>query len=151
MPATVTLSTTTLQANVSNGETQVKVASTTGLTPGTRLFVEGEVMSVVSLGVNPWVNVNRGVDGTASLPHNSLATVYIAAPNQLYATNPVGRPPAVIAVSPWINVKDNRVWFAQGDTLPYNVANRWWQEALTNYDTSVLGVTVATQSPTSSS
>ena len=128
----------------------MKVASTSGLVPGTRLFCEGELMEVISLGVSPWVNVSRGVDGTAAVPHNSLALIYVGTASQFYETDPKGRPEAAIAVSPWINALANRIWWAQGDTTPSATANRWWQLETTAYDTGALGVQFSTTSPTSS-
>ena len=79
MAATVTLSTTTLSAPVSASENVMTVASTSGLTPGTRLWVDTELMSVVGRGVNNQVRVLRGVDGTSgSAPASStLATMSI--------------------------------------------------------------------------
>jgi len=151
MAATVTLSSTTLSAAVSSTDSQVKVASTSGLTPGIRLWVDQELMSVVSLGIAPAVNVLRGVDGTVAAPHSSSATVTFGRADQFYQSDPVGRPPSVIPISPWINVLNGRVWYAQGDELPNGLTNRWWQLQSATYGTSALGVTTTTLSPTSSS
>lgn len=150
MPATVTLSTLTLASNVRMGDNRIKVSSTTGLVPGVRLFEGGELMEVVGLLPDPWVSVRRGVDGTATVPHNSSATVYIGAANQFYSTDPIGRPNAAVLVSPWINARTNRIWFAQGDSLPTETGNRWWQEAVNTYAPGSLGVQTVTTSPTSS-
>jgi DNA processing protein len=65
MPATVTLATTTLAEPVDASAGSIKVASTSSLTAGIRLFVDRELMSVVSLGLGSRVNVARGVDGIA--------------------------------------------------------------------------------------
>jgi len=150
MPATVTLSTTTLAVGVSASETSIKVASTSGLTPGTRLFLEKELMAVVSLGIDPWVNVRRGVDGTPSVPHISGATIYIGRAHDFYDHDPIGAPEAAIAVSPHINVLTGSVWFAQGSPDPDRSSQRWWQLQTTTYSTGPLGVAVQTPSPTSS-
>jgi hypothetical protein len=150
MPATVTLSTTTLAANVGASDNQIKLASTAGVTPGTRLWVDRELMAVVSLGVDPWVNVSRGVDGTAGSPHNSAATVTIGQAYQFYSSDPVGRPNEAVPVSPYINVRNGTIWYAQGDAVPGDTATRWWQAVTTTYDTGPLGVRTTTMDPTSS-
>ena len=124
MPATVTLPTTTLGVGVLDKDTLVSLASTSGVFAGIRLFIDGELMKVVSLDVDPWVRVIRGVDGTSAAPHPSTATVYIGRGDQFYQNDPVGRPPAAIPVSPYINVINGSVWFAQGDTTPSLSANR---------------------------
>ena len=154
MPATVTLSTTSLVNPVDGGSPQIVVASTTGLFPGVRLYVDQELMAVVSLGSlsngNGQVTVRRGVDGTLGAPHASLSTVTIGTADQFYSTDPVGRPPDEIPVSPYINARDGRVWFAQGNTLPAGIGVRWWQQQTATYDTGVLGVPTTTLNPTSS-
>ena len=150
MPATVTLSTTTLTKSVGASVQQIKVASTSGLTPGLRLFVGGELMEVVSLGIDPWVNVLRGRDGTAGLAHDSGLTIYVGRADQFYSSDPVGSPPNSIHVSPYINVTAGSIWFAMGDTLPGEHAKRWWQKQTTSYSTGALGVRVETLDPTAS-
>ena len=148
MPATVTLATTTLAAFVGVNDTQVTLASTSGLTPGTRLYVDRELMAVVGLGVANQVNVRRGVDGTATTEHASSSVVTIGQPNQFYAQDPVGRPPEAIPVSPYINVSNGRIWFARGDATP--TGNRWWQQQTTTYGAGAFGIGTATLDPTSS-
>jgi hypothetical protein len=150
MSATVTLSTTTLAQPVSSTANEIKVASTSGLTAGKRLFVDGEAMSVVGLLVDPWVKVTRGVDGTRGAAHSSSLTVYIANGDQLYTKDPAGIPPAAIQVSPWINLRNGKVWFAMGDTLPDGNAVRWWQEQTATHDVTVGGVRTVTYDPTAS-
>jgi hypothetical protein len=151
MPATVTLGTTTLGAPVGPSDDEIKVASTSGIRTGMRLFVSGELMEVLRLGVDPFVKVRRGVDSTRSVAHPSAATVYVGQAHQFYTRDPVGRPPAAIEVSPWINVLNGKVWFAQGDTMPGATADRWWQEQAVARGTSALGVRTATYDPTTSS
>ncbi|HEX6038913.1 hypothetical protein [Longimicrobium sp.] len=148
MPATVTLSTTELVEAVGPSDGAVKLASTSGLFAGYRLFLEGESMEVISLGVDSWVNVRRGVDGTKGVPHASGGTIYIGQPHQFYSQDPTGRPPAVIPVSPYINVVNGSLWFAQGDALP--TATRWWQRQTTTHGVGALGVRTTTLDPTSS-
>lgn len=150
MPATVTLSTTTLAESVGASDQQVKVASTSGLIPGRQLFVGGELMEVVSLGINPWVNVLRGRGGTAGMAHDSGMTIYIGRADQFYGADPVGSPPNAIPVSPHINVTTGDVWFARGDTLPGEFAKRWWQKQTIAYSTGALGVRIETLDPTES-
>lgn len=148
MGATVTLSTTTLSQSVSSGDGQIKVASTTGMTSGKRLFIDGEVMTVVSLAVDPWVNVLRGRDGTSATAHSGGVTVYIARADQLYDVDPIGAPDVTFPVSPYINVRTGKVYFAQGDAT--NPSIRWWQAQTTTYDVGALGVRTTVVSPTSS-
>lgn len=150
MPATVTLSTTTLSTPVGTSEKQIEVASTSGLTEGTRLWIDRELMSVVSLGVGNWVNVRRGVDGTNASAHASTATVYIGRADQFYSSDPVGSPPDAVLVSPYINTRSGEVWFAQGDVLPTGQAIRWWQRQTTTYETGPLGIRTTTLDPSSS-
>lgn len=148
MPATATLSTTTLAAAVGPSDQQVKVASTSGLVAGDRLYLEGELMEVTGLGVDPWVNVLRGRDGTAGAAHDSETTLYIGRADQFYSVDPPGVPPEAIPVSPYINVVGGSVWFAQGDVLPSGQTNRWWQKQTTTYSEGPLGVRTETLDPT---
>lgn len=151
MAATVTLSSTTLAENVSDSAGQIKVASTAGMIPGYRLYLDGELMSVISLAVDPWVNVLRGRDGTHSAPHQSSSVIYIGRGDRFYEQDPTGRPPAAVPVVPYINVVNGTVWLPQGDESPSATANRWWQKQATSYDIGALGVRTTTTSPTVSS
>ena len=148
MAATTTLSTTTLQSNLGATDAQIKVGSTSGLTAGTRLWVDRELMSVVSLGIDPWVNVLRGVDGTAAAPHNSSSTITIGRADQFYAVDPTGRPNDAILVSPYINILNGNVWYARGDNLPPGEGERFWQLQTTTYGTGGLGQVTTTLDPT---
>lgn len=154
MPATVTLSTTTLQANVNATSREIKVASTSGLASGIRLYLDKELMSVVSLGVSTslysTVEVRRGVDGTTAVPHESGQTLYVGRGDQFYDSDPKGLPPLAVPVSPYINVITGDFWFAQGDGDPLNGSGRWWQRASTTYGVGALGVRTTTQDPTAS-
>lgn len=153
MPATVTLATTTLQEGVSASARQIKVASSSGITAGIRLYIDRELLSAVSLGVATanytQVNVRRGVDGTTATPHSSTAVITIGRGDQFYDSDPVGAPPSEIPVSPYINVLNGKVWYARGDTGPGQTV-RWWQERTTTYDVGPLGVNVTSSSPTTS-
>lgn len=150
MPATVTLTTTTLAETLDAVSDRVKLASTTGVLPGVRLYVDGELMTVRSLGVSPWVLVLRGQGSTRTQPHASELTVYVGQGNQFYEKDPVGRPPEAVEVSPWINLRNGNVWFAQGDVDPVGRADRWWQIQRTTYDQGPLGVRIKTPDPLSS-
>jgi len=148
MPATVTLVTTTLADAVGPSDTRVKLASTSGVLPGMRLYVDGELMAVFLLAVDPWVEVRRGVDGTASAAHPSSVTVYIGRADQFYSQDPTGRPNAAIPVSPYINATSGRIWFAQGDANA--TADRWWQLQTTTHGIGSLGIRTVALSPDTS-
>lgn len=150
MPATVTLATTTLEAPLDAQSSRVKLTSTSGVGPGLRLYVDGELLTVVRVDVDPWVVVLRGQEGSKQTSHPSGFTVYIGRGEQFYQYDPVGRPPDAVPVSPWINVQNGSVWFAQGDTQPDGISDRWWQIQRTTYDQGPLGVRVKTQDPTAS-
>jgi len=146
MAATVTLATTTLIADVSPGDTAVQVLSTSGILPGLRLCIDSELMTVVSLGVATSVNVLRGRDGTAAQFHDTPGLVTIGRGDQFYEQDPVGTPPAIVLVSPWINVRTGTQWTAQGDELGSG-AGRWWQATVTTHDIGPLGVRTLTVTP----
>ena len=158
MAATVTLASTTLAAVVNESDTAVNVASTTGISKGIGLFVENELMSVVSVGLpsgnGTMVNVLRGRGATAQRRHSNGATVYIGRPDQFYSTDPVGTPGTVVQVSPYINTTNGTVWFPQGDEVPGSSNTspqpRWWQLVTNTPGIGDLGVRTTTQTPTSS-
>lgn len=150
MPARVTLATTTLDATLDAFSQFVKLASTSGVRPGTCLFFDGELVKVISLDVSPWVRVLRGQEGSKTAAHPSGVTVYVGDGSQFYQTNPIGRPPETFEVSPWINVHTGAIWFAQGDNDPVGLADRWWQQQSVTYDQGPLGIRVKTFTPTSS-
>ncbi len=149
MPATTTLSITSLAAPCGKDDPQIKVASTSGITAGMRLFIDRELMSVVSLGVSTLVNVRRGVDGTLATAHTAAFPMYIGAADQFYNFDPQGKPPEAVLVSPHINVLTGDVWFAQGESGPNAVA-RWWQKQVITYTQGPLGYPSGTADPTSS-
>lgn len=154
MPATVTLSTTTLIEGVSATPRTIKVASASGVVIGRRLYIDKELMAVTALVVSTTaytlVQVTRGVDGTSSAPHSSSSVVTIGQPDQFYHVDPLGAPPNAIPVSPYINVRNGKVWFAQGDTQPDGQTVRWWQEVTTTYGFGALGYRTQVKVPTSS-
>jgi hypothetical protein len=150
MPARVNLATTTLAATLDAKSQFVKLASTSGVRPGMCLFLDGELTKVISLDVDPWVRVLRGQDGSKAITHSSGVAVYAGDGGQFYQYDPVGRPPETFEVSPWINVQNGAVWFAQGDNDPVGLADRWWQLQTTSYDQGPLGIRVKTLNPASS-
>jgi hypothetical protein len=150
MPASTTLSTTTFTKPVGRSDSQVRVASTSGITAGMRLFVDRESMSVVSLGVSTLVNVRRGVDGTLARDHDTAVPVYIATGEQLFEYDPQGWPAEAIMVSPHINVRTGDVWFARGDVMPTGQEHRWWQKQTITRGIGALGIRTETGDPTSS-
>lgn len=159
MPATVTLGSTVLATQLAVDDQFVILASTSGVFPGMCLYVadgggHGELMKVLSLGVNSQVKVLRGVDGTRNVPHSPATVVWIGNADQFYARNPGGEPMDAVLVSPWINVRAGSVWFAQGDAVPVSgtqpVTPRWWQQQSNTFDVGALGVRTTAQNPTSS-
>lgn len=154
MAVTTTLATTTLSEGVDASTRSIKVASTSGLVIGIRLFVDRELMTVTGLGVATTaystVNVLRGVDGTAASPHVSSSTITIGRGDQFFSTDPMGTPPPAVPVSPYINVLTGVFWFAQGDEVPNGLTNRWWQAQTTTYDQGPLGIRTVSQTPTAS-
>ena len=151
MPATVTLASTTLAAELLPGDRLVKLAAppTNGIITGTCLFIENELVSVVAADVPAsGVVVLRGQGGTTASYHEPGATVYIGTADQFYRTDPTGSPGEVIPVSPWINVVGGSIWFAQGD--PLTGQYRWWQRQTMTPGIGPLGVRTRTYDPTSS-
>lgn len=150
MPARVTLATTTLEQTLDAKSSLVKLTSASGVRVGLCLFLDGELTKVIALDVSPWVRVLRGQDGSKAIPHSSGVAVYIGEGSQFYQYDPVGRPPETFEISPWINVQNGNVWFAQGDNDPVGLADRWWQLQTTAYDQGPLGIRVKTFNPTAS-
>lgn len=148
MPATVTLSTTTLTSGMNPRETKVYLASLSGIYPGYRLFVDKEQMEVLSTERTNIANVKRGSDGTASSAHLSGATATIGQAHQFYFQDPIGIPDSAIQVSPYINLRNGKVFYAQGDTDSASL--RWWQEVTTTYGSGALGIRTVESSPASS-
>lgn len=151
--ATVTLSATTLKTTCAAGDTAVQLASTTGLTVNNvttlRLWIDRELLTVISLGLGTWVNVLRGSDGSIASAHGSSAVVYIGRADQFYAADPIGLPPSPVLVSPWINVLTGTMWLAEGDELGPSAGARFWQAVTNVPGTGALGVRTTTQNPTS--
>lgn len=144
--ATVTLSTTTLLTSVSKTDTDVSLTSTVGVSPGLRLYIDQELLGVLSLGLGTSVNVQRGLDGTATTSHLSGATVTIGRGDQFYLQDPTGVPPTPVLVTPWINLVTGVSWTAQGDETGPNAA-QWWQPTVTTRSTGALGIRTVTTTP----
>lgn len=151
MAATVTLSTTTLTYAANDSDSAVILGSTSGITSGVRLYIDRELLTVISLGLatnlGTSVNVLRGVDGTGSSRHPSGSTVTIGRGDQFYASDPAGLPPDVVLVSPWINVITGTSWTAQGDETGPGLSGRFWQQTVTTPSIGSLGVRVTTTAP----
>jgi hypothetical protein len=147
MAATVTLSTTTLRNPVSESDQAIRVSSTSGMFPGVWLFVNRELMSVRKVGIDSWVDVSRGQDGTATMRHASGATLTLGQSHQFYASDPIGVPPNDVAVSPWINVITGDSFTAQGDEAGPGLEARWWQKNVATYGVGSLGVRTVTNTP----
>jgi hypothetical protein len=146
-----TLATTTLSLAVSARQEVFTLASTSGITPGTRLWVDRELATVLVLGpVSGQVRVQRGVDGSAGSAHAGGATVTIGRADQFYSVDPVGAPLSEVLVSPWINVVSGVSFLPMGDETGANVGARYWQPIVTTNDIGALGVRTAVQTPAAS-
>lgn len=150
MPATVTLNTATLPDGIDERSARIKVSSTANMTTGVRLYIDKELMTVLRLDVDPWIIVTRGADGTPSIPHAGGSPIFIGRADQFFYGPPVGRPQPAILVSPYIDVTNGNVYFAQGDSVPGSTAPRWWQAQTVSYGIGPLGVRTTTLDPTSS-
>ena len=153
MPATVTLATTSLALPLGEKDTLVHLVSGSGVVPGIRLYLDRELLTVVgpapanASGAVSFV-VLRGREGTQSKMHDSSTLVYIGRGDQFYEQDPEGSPLEAIPVSPWINVRNGRVWLAQGDDAPPGACYRWWQVQTVTYSVGSGGVRTMTLSPT---
>ena len=149
MPATSTLTQTTLAGDISESDRLVRLVSTSGLVPGRFIYVDGELLRAVSLDVpsGGWVCA-RGANGTQARRHQAGAPAYIGSGDQFYTIDPVGSPAPIILVSPWINVRTGSIWFAQGDALPNQP--RWWQKQTLTATQTGAGQRMFVYEPTSS-
>ena len=149
MPATTTLTQTSLAGDITGSDRLVRLASTSGLAAGLFLYCDGELLRAVSLdGPSGGWLCARGVGGTQSRRHQAGALVYIGSGDQFYQIDPVGSPAPIILVSPYINVRNGTVWFAQGDAL--SEQPRWWQRQTVVYGQTGAGARTFTYEPTSS-
>lgn len=145
MQATFTLATTSFTAPVGALDTQVTLASTSGIVPGVFLFANRELFKVLALtGIGNGVRVLRGHDGTATGPHGTGETVYLAQGYQLFASDPQGLAPATVLANPYINTRNGTVWVVQGDDVGSGTGARSWQPVTTTQTAGALGVRVDT-------
>ena len=149
MPATVTLAQTTLAEGCDAAQTRIKLTSTAGVLPGLKLYTDGEVLAVMRLDIDPWVQVRRGSCSTAAMSHYAGSIVYIGRDDQFFQGPPVGRPAPSIPVSPYIDVVGGKIYFAQGDAVPAGTL-RWWQAQTQTATVGPLGVRSISFDPTSS-
>lgn len=101
-----------------------------------------EAMAVLDATSNP-VRVMRGVAGTAPSRYVRGATVYTGAPNLFHSADPHGIPLGAPVSNPYINLRDGRIWVAQGDAVGAGVNGRWWQLQSSVYAPGALGILVA--------
>lgn len=145
MLATVTLASTSFASAVGAFDTQVNLASTSGIVPGVRLFANREMLCVERLtGIGNNAVVRRGLDGTGSSAHATNETVYIGSPEQFYDIDPQGVPVTGSPVNPYINTRTGVIWVIQGDDVGSGAAARAWQPVTTTQTTGALGVRVTT-------
>lgn len=143
--ATVSLASTTFAATVEPGDTLIQVSSTSGITPGVRLYCDRELLGVERLtGIGTQVIVRRGLEGTSATRHATNTTVWIGRGDQFYGTDPVGLPPSVLLVYPYINVLTGVAWVAQGDEAGAQNAARIWAPITTTLIPGAFGNQVLT-------
>ena len=121
----MTLSSTTLSLALGAGDRIVSLASVSGiatpsavsgLDPVDCLVVGGEAVRVTRvIPGSTAVEVERGMFGSRVAAHASGATVYLARAGELYQQDPVGDPPSVPDVLPWINTVSGLIWFVIED------------------------------------
>lgn len=152
MAALVTLATTTLNAFINDGDQVINVASAVGMTPGTRLFCDGELMAVIGPGVlSNLVVVRRGVDGTRQMRHDPFNNpIYIGRGDQFYSFDPLGHPLEAVLVVPHINVLNGNIWFPVGDEIPIGKTDRYWALQTESNTFGPLGVRQNVLNPTGS-
>lgn len=146
MQALFTLATTTFLTPVTATDTQVNLASTSGISPGVFLFANRELLKVVGLtGVGNYASVLRGQEGTATRAHGAGAeTIYLAQGYQLFSSDPQGLPGANIFANPHINVLNGTVWVIQGDDEGPGMQGRTWQQVTTSQAIGATGQRVTT-------
>jgi hypothetical protein len=139
--STFTLTSTTFGLPVLASDSQVLLASTTGVTPGTALYVGREQMLVDRLtGISTYAVVRRGQNGTVTRDHSTGDTVWIGSPDWFFSADPQGYVVNPPLVEPYINVLTGDVWYVQGDDIAN--AQRTWQKAVSSQIFGSLGVRV---------
>lgn len=150
MAAIETLAQTTLALTVAARDGRIKLTSTANVVPGLFVWFDGELSKVLTVEAQNWVTVQRGQGGSPARMHVGGVTAYIGRGDQFYSTDPVGRPPDQIRVSPHINTMNGSVWFSQGDMEPAGQGDRWWQKQAITRTIGALGVRVTTADPETS-
>ncbi len=134
---------TSFTAPVLAGDSQVILASLTGITPGTALYINREQMMVDrATGIGNAVVVRRGQNGTATRPHSTGDVVWYGSPDWFFQEDPQGQALNPVRVQPHINVLTGDVWYVQGDEDGPGAALRTWQKATTSQQIGALGVRV---------
>lgn len=108
-----TVTSTTLSSAVAATDSIINVASATGITadPPTTLYIDREVMPVVSVSSTA-ITVRRTARATA---HISGAVVWVGRPNWFRSTDPSGACTVTTEhVHPWVNTATGSVWYCSG-------------------------------------
>jgi len=108
-----TVTSTTLSSAVAATDSIINVASATGITadPQTTLYIDREVMPVVSVSGTA-ITVRRTARATA---HISGAVVWVGRPNWFRSTDPSGACTVTTEhVHPWVNTATGSVWYCSG-------------------------------------
>lgn len=122
---TNTLFGTTLSAAITNSQNSFSVASVAHIVPTTNtyntdLFVDAELMVVVSQPSGTTVNVLRGQGGTKATAHVASSVVIIGKPAWFYAFDPQGACTAASTlVGPVVNYKNGQQWICSTKTLTW--------------------------------
>lgn len=141
--ATITLATTTLSSTNEAGDPLVTLASLTGITAGTRLYIDSELMAVDRLtGIGTQVIVRHGVGSTSTTRHGAGSVVTFGRGDQFYSRNPMGLPVNGVPVLPYINVQNATIWTVQGDDEGAGADGRTWQPITQSQYIGALGVRV---------
>ena len=136
-----TLVQTSTSAAITASQTQIRVASATGIygyapnlnqtpsnsaTPQSALYIDREEIEVLSVN-GTTLQVRRGINGTAGAAHASAAMV-LAGPEIAFYTNDPGGTPASSGVgggsctlantlvTPWLNVRNGYQWLCSSVT-----------------------------------
>jgi hypothetical protein len=120
------LTTTTLSAAVNASSNQVTIASATGVSAGSILFMDREAMRVTSI-TGTVANVSRGYSGTMARAHAASTIVYAGAPVRFYADEVVPGSvctaaselylPHIVLPSGNVYQCTNSVWYSIGSTV----------------------------------
>jgi hypothetical protein len=138
--ATASLTSTTFSVTVEPSDTRVLLASTSGISPGVRLYAGRELLGIeVLTGIGNEAIVRRGLEGTAASRHATNETVWIGRADQFSSSDPTGLPPAVLLVYPYINVLTGVAWVAQGDETGPGNAGRIWAPMTVAMSAGALG------------